>query len=122
MKEMMAIIETRDAFWIAAGLRRFFDGPLKIESQQTPAPTLTGSRKISRFPNHSGHLHMLRSGGRFGVSESRRFARCIWGHGGGPQSFSSRIKPFPPSFENNFCRASPNPLPFDFDRTIRHPF
>jgi hypothetical protein len=36
-KKMMALIDTRAAFWTAAVLRRFLDRSPKIEFDQTPA-------------------------------------------------------------------------------------
>ena len=41
--EGMAVVRTREAFWTAAALCRFFDGLPKIEFHQTAAATLTGS-------------------------------------------------------------------------------
>jgi hypothetical protein len=45
-KEIIAVIETRAAFWTAAVLRRFFDEPPKIEFPKTPGANLEVYREF----------------------------------------------------------------------------
>jgi hypothetical protein len=49
MKKIMAITETRAAFWTAAVLRRFFDGSPKIKFPKTPVSPFS-SKQSFLFP------------------------------------------------------------------------
>jgi hypothetical protein len=50
MNKATALIETREAFWTAAALRRFFDASPKMDYKKTPA-NFNRSHTSSPFPS-----------------------------------------------------------------------